>query len=71
MLLDVETLVAVEREEVLDGHDPELLVVAIEKILLEHGTRRTDSCNLANLGILKEIQDHLLNGLLYVWIHYK
>ena len=69
MLLDVETLVAVEREEVLDG--PELLVVAIEKILLEHGTQRTDSCNLANLGILKEIQDHLLNGLLYVWIHYK
>lgn len=52
VLLGIKTLVAVEGEKVLDCHDPELLVVAVEKILFEQGTQRADSCNFTDLGIL-------------------
>lgn len=70
VLLDVKALIAVKRQKVLNCHDPELLIVAKEKILLEHGTECADSRNLTDLGILQEIQDHLLNGRLECRIHY-
>ena len=70
VLLDAERLVAVKGKKVLDRHDPELLIIAVQKILLEYGTQRADSRNLADFGILKEAQDRLLNGFLSCRIHY-